>query len=418
MKKLFTLMAVCAGFAAANAQQKYATEDSNLFWDNWYAGVNVGGIAPLHDLGAQRLNFGVEAGRFLTPVFGLGLEYDMSVNTTPSCNAIDQSNLSGLMKFNLSNLFCGYKGEPRFFEAVLNYGIGWGHDFESGYKYGELGTAKPYLWRPEQATAPGSNGVGSMPYQALDQRVWDMNYLTTKVGLDLNFNLGEQKAWQINVKPALVWLMRHDLSDQQVFSEAVAHGYQLDGSRCFLQLNVGATYKFACSNGTHNFVRTRLYDQNEIDALNGQLNDLLNQLNDKNAQLAAANDRIAKDARRIKELEDALANAKPCDPVCETIVSFACASSQIANTQVVNVERVAQYLKANENAKVSIKGYASPEGNLSYNQKLAERRANAVKNMLIKKYGIDESRISAEGCGVGNIFDTPRLNRVAINVAK
>lgn len=414
MKKLFTMIAVCCGMVAANAQEKTAIEDSNLLWDNWYAGVQIGGVAPLKSLGDQRLAFGVEVGRYLTPVFGLAAEYNMYVNTTPSVNAIDQTNLSGLMKFNLSNLFCGYKGEPRFFEAVLNYGIGWGHNFVCNWPY----YFTVYEPKDELASVTGAhfpladnNIFAEIP--GCDKHGWDMNYLTSKLGFDLNFNLGEAKAWQINVKPAIVWYMHENF-----YGENSSHGYKLNADFANLELMAGVTYKFGNSNGTHNFVRTALRDQNEIDGLNGQINDLMNQLNDKNAQLAAANDRIAKDAKRIKDLEDALANVKPCDPTCETIVSFACASSQIASTQVVNVERVAQYLKANENAKVSIKGYASPEGNLSYNQKLAERRANAVKNMLMKKYGIAESRITAEGCGIGNIFETPKMNRVAINVAK
>lgn len=404
MKKLFAVLALCLGMTAANAQEEYATKDSKVFWDNWYASLNVGAQTPLKGnlIGNARFNWGVEAGRYLTPVFGLGAEYRMAVNTTPSCNAIDQSNLTALMKFNLSNLFMGYTGEPRFFEMVLNYGIGWGHNFVCNWPYSF--TSDPQPWNVPQ-------DIYKIPVTS-DKHGWDMNYLTSKVGLDFNFNLGENKAWQLNVKPAIVWAMHENF-----YHESSPHGYRLNGNQAIIELAAGLTYKFGNSNGTHNFVRSRLYDQNEVDMLNGQINDLKAQLADKNAQLSAANDRITKDAQRIKELEDALANAK-CDPECETIVSFACASSTIAKTQIVNVERVAQFLKANDGAKVNIKGYASPEGNLSYNQKLAERRANAVKNMLIKKYGIDESRISAEGCGVGNIFDTPRLNRVAISLAK
>jgi len=411
MKKLFAVFAVCAGLSAVANAQPSAIADSKLS-DNWYASVDLGAITPFKGnlIGDARFNFGIEAGRYLTPVFGLGAEYRMAVNTTPSVNAIDQSNLSGLLKFNLTNLFLGYDKEPRFFEIVANYGIGWGHNFVCEWPYSYT------IYDDNNDKYYGQvNNSTNVVYECegVDKHGWDMNYLTSKVGLEFNFNLGEKKAWQFNVKPAIVWAM-HD----NFYAESSNHGYHLNANRAAIELAAGLTYKFGNSNGTHNFTRELLRDQNEIDGLNGQISDLTAQLNDKNAQLAAANDRIAKDAKRIKELEDALANVKPCDPTCETIVSFACASSRIAQTQVVNVERVAQYLKANSGAKVSIKGYASPEGGKNYNQKLSERRANAVKNMLIKKYGIDESRISAEGCGVGTIFEKPILNRVAINVAK
>jgi outer membrane protein OmpA-like peptidoglycan-associated protein len=409
MKKLFAVLAIFAGMISANAQEEYTIKSSNLFWDNWYASANVGAITPFKGnlIKNTRFNMGVEVGRFLTPVFGLGAEYRLAVNTTPSVNMFDQSNLTGLMKFNLTNLFLGYTGEPRFFEMGLNYGIGWGHNFVCSWPY-------PYVFGLETGMVhDGSDGLRTITVEDVtDQHGWDMNYLTSKLGLEFNFNLGEEKAWQFNVKPALVWAMHENF-----YSESSDHGYKLNGNMAAIELVAGLTYKFGNSNGTHNFVRARLYDQNEVDFLNGQIFDLKGQLTDKDAQLAAANDRIAQDAKRIKELEDVIANFK-CDPELETIVNFACASSRITNSQTANVERVANFLNANENAKVSIKGYASPEGGTNYNQKLSERRANAVKDMLIKKYGIDESRISAEGCGETEMFSKREANRCAINIAK
>lgn len=411
MKKLFSVLAVCAGLTAVANAQPSAITDSKLS-DNWYASVDLGAVTPLKGnmIGDARMTWGVEAGRYLTPVFGLGVEYRMAVNTTPSRNVFDQSNLSGLMKFNLTNLFLGYGNEPRFFEVVADFGMGWGHNFVCNW---------PYYYATEPIHIPSKDPENWFVIdKTVDPHGWDMNYLTSKFGLEFNFNLGEKKAWQINVKPSLVYAM-HDFEGTDLFySETTEHGYQLNANHAFLELAAGVTYKFGNSNGTHNFTRSLLRDQNEIDALNGTIDGLNSTIADLNAQLKAANDRIAKDAKRIKELEDALANIKPYDPTCETIVSFACASSKIATTQIANVERVAQYLKANEGAKVTVTGYASPEGGKGYNQKLSERRADAVKNMLIKKYGIDASRISAQGCGVGTIFENPILNRCTINIAK
>lgn len=53
-----------------------------------------------------------------------------------------------------------------------------------------------------------------------------------------------------------------------------------------------------------------------------------------------------------------------------------------------NIEMIAQYMKNHPDAKVEIKGYASPEGSKELNQKLSEARANAVKNILVKTYKI------------------------------
>ena len=42
-----------------------------------------------------------------------------------------------------------------------------------------------------------------------------------------------------------------------------------------------------------------------------------------------------------------------------------------------NIEMIAQYMKNHPDAKIEIKGYASPEGSKELNQKLSEARANA-----------------------------------------
>ena len=84
------------------------------------------------------------------------------------------------------------------------------------------------------------------------------------------------------------------------------------------------------------------------------------------------------------------------------------------STQMANIERIATYMKENPNTKVVITGYASPEGSKSFNQRLSQKRADAVKKILVQKYDIDASRITAEGKGVGSVFSTPAWNRVSI----
>ena len=76
------------------------------------------------------------------------------------------------------------------------------------------------------------------------------------------------------------------------------------------------------------------------------------------------------------------------------------------------------YMKRHNEAKVVIKVFASPEGALELNERLALARAYAVKNMLIKKYGISSERILAQGEGVGNMYSDPDWNRVSICTIK
>ena len=98
----------------------------------------------------------------------------------------------------------------------------------------------------------------------------------------------------------------------------------------------------------------------------------------------------------------------------ESYVTFRQGRYSIDAAQLPNVERIGTYLKNHTNAKVVIKGYASPEGSAEVNARIANQRAEAVKSLLIKKYKIDSSRITAEGQGVGNMFSEPDWNRVSI----
>ncbi len=68
-------------------------------------------------------------------------------------------------------------------------------------------------------------------------------------------------------------------------------------------------------------------------------------------------------------------------------------------TNVEGINFIISYLKNNPSSTVEVNGYADSVGNKNYNQKLSEKRANAVKDILVKS-GIDANRISAKGNGV------------------
>jgi outer membrane beta-barrel protein len=66
------------------------------------------------------------------------------------------------------------------------------------------------------------------------------------------------------------------------------------------------------------------------------------------------------------------------------------------------LKRNIQLLKDNPNAKVRIAGYTSASGTEEYNQKLSERRANAVQKYLINEGLISSDRLSTIGYGETN----------------
>jgi len=66
------------------------------------------------------------------------------------------------------------------------------------------------------------------------------------------------------------------------------------------------------------------------------------------------------------------------------------------------LKRNVRLLKENPNAKIRIAGYTSAFGTNVYNQKLSERRANAVREYLINEVVIARDRLSIIGYGKTN----------------
>lgn len=371
MKKFIAVIVACLTCSGIYAQRAY--EGANL-GDNWSIGIHAGVTTPLTHSAFfpnMRATWGLGIGKQLTPFFGMGVEAMTSINTTASKTAFDNTNVSLLTSVNLSNLFAGYWGTPRLFEIETVAGLGWLHYAQNG------------------------NG--------------DRNSISTKLGLNFNFNLGEAKAWTIGIKPALVY-------DLNACGE---RNVGFNANRAAWEITAGLKYHFRCSNGKHHISFAKLYDQAEVDALNEQVNNLRQTNVDQEAELTAANQRNA-------ELEQQLADCKNQGPVIvtdtitshkktlESVVTFRQGGVSVVASQTPNVERIATYLKNHEKATVSIKGYASPEGKAEVNARIAQQRADAVKSLLVKRYKIAENRITAEGQGVGNMFEEPDWNRVSI----
>lgn len=369
--QFIAVIVACLTCSGIYAQRAY--EGANL-GDNWSIGIHAGVTTPLTHSAFfpnMRATWGLGIGKQLTPFFGMGVEAMTSINTTASKTAFDNTNVSLLTSVNLSNLFAGYWGTPRLFEIETVAGLGWLHYAQNG------------------------NG--------------DRNSISSKLGLNFNFNLGEAKAWTIGIKPALVY-------DLNACGE---RNVGFNANRAAWEITAGLKYHFRCSNGKHHISFAKLYDQAEVDALNEQVNNLRQTNVDQEAELTAANQRNA-------ELEQQLADCKNQGPVIvtdtitshkktlESVVTFRQGGVSVVASQTPNVERIATYLKNHEKATVSIKGYASPEGKAEVNARIAQQRADAVKSLLVKRYKIAENRITAEGQGVGNMFEEPDWNRVSI----
>lgn len=80
-------------------------------------------------------------------------------------------------------------------------------------------------------------------------------------------------------------------------------------------------------------------------------------------------------------------------------VGFEHNSAELKDDTLADVQRLADFMHAYKDTNVMVEGHSSAVGSASYNLTLSQKRADAVKDMLIKQYGIAASRLSAKGFG-------------------
>ena len=392
MKKLFLVLAAVVLSASASAQEKEVITGHKTF-DNWYIGFNGGVATPMQKWGDYGFmkgiapSAGLRLGKNFTTSFGVAIDANAYIESSEkslmkSPTFFDAINVDALGTFNVFNFFGGYLGKPRRVELIALGGFGWSHQF------GGLSHA---------------NGVNS------------------KAALDLAFNLGRSRAVQLYLEPAVIFGLWDNGRVTNALSNPHSH-LKFDSRSGLFQLNVGMNFKFGTSNGTKNFAFARLRDQGEIDDLNARINELRDESDSKDR-------RIARDIRRIAELEDSLEAAKKVkapvvnkvtkvvnvnNNVLQPTVIFGQGKSTIDAAQMASVAMIAKYMKNHPESKILIKGYASPEGNPELNQKLSVARAQSVKDALVSRYGIAASRLTIQGMGATDeLFDELDFNRVA-----
>jgi len=102
-------------------------------------------------------------------------------------------------------------------------------------------------------------------------------------------------------------------------------------------------------------------------------------------------------------------------------IFFKISTTKVTKDEMFKVAEIARFLKENPQATAKVTGYADKgTGSLQLNLRLAAERANAVKECLVKDFGIDPSRIATASMGDDTYqpYSLPELNRVAIIVAK
>ncbi|MDR9765536.1 OmpA family protein [Shewanella baltica] len=81
-------------------------------------------------------------------------------------------------------------------------------------------------------------------------------------------------------------------------------------------------------------------------------------------------------------------------------IQFANDSAVVKKVFYKDIERLANYLNKNPEFTVEIAGHASNVGKPDYNMVLSDKRADAVAQILVEKYGISKNRVTSNGYGV------------------
>ena len=370
MKKIFSLIIAIVATLPVLAQPLVESK----IYDNLSLTVKGGVTTPLTDPADHfRSVVGLEFEKMITPVFGIGVEGEWTINTSQSTTVFDHQYIGAYGVTNLMNLFGGYNGSPRFFEVETVLGAGWGHAYNS--------------------------------------KSYDENVFVTKTGLNVNFNLGKVKEWTLSLKPAVVW----NMSKVPCVDDLTYVNY--DAKRAALQLQAGVTYHFGNTNGTHHFTKCdKVATQAEIDAMNNKINDLreqmqedhnyyhdvIRQLNDTNYKLSKA----LQDCNNRPEKVVEVVNMPP--------VQFMINSAKIQETSQSALKYMADEILSQDASYIVI-GYASEEGESDYNKRLSLKRAEAIRDVLVK-YGVPANRLVVEGFGETTEFseEVPALNRVVV----
>lgn len=364
MRKIITfLFALMMTFTMANAQ----TVVRNGVFSNMYIGIN-GGVttgtinspiatfnAPI-DLKALPYNAALEIGKDATPITGFSLEGVCNPDfNTKKINSVE---VFGNTKFNLMNLFGGYKGYPRRFEIKTVSGIGW-QNFSS-----------------------------------------NKNDIALQAGLEFDFNLGKERAWYITFSPMV--------KANEIFKvdeiQYLWTGGPTKDKAAELKANIGVAYRFG-SNKTksHNFVISPYtYTDDQYADLYKKYDECMNRPVEVKVDTVIV--------EKIVEIEK-IVEGDDINGVLN-FITFDKGSYKISNTQLEVLNVIMNSMNKNENVKV-IGSADTNTGSEKFNTELAVKRADAVRAVLEKNgFNVVETTIKLDA------FENDLISRCVIITKK
>ena len=335
----------------ATTTGQFANVPTPFFWDGAKGVYN--GLRPFAAL---------ELGKNITPAVGVSLEGVGFYGTTSSSTFVDELAVLGNAKLNLSNWLAGYKGQPRRVEFVLVGGLGYGHDF--------IGQDQTWTAYTEDGKWPiGTTDVNGAMGPT------DKNYVVYQAAGEVNFNLGKERAWQVNLRPGVMWFNKYNGNFQSL--PTWKHDARVN-------VQLGATYKFGKA-GHHNF-RLCPYSvtKADYDALKKKYNDLYNQ-----------EPEVKEVVKTVVETKEVVKTETKV-LIGSTVITFPIGSAALSNVERQKVALFAKSFNDEETAILIVGSADSKTGTENRNFALAQNRANVVKNVLVNDLGVSADRITVK----------------------
>jgi outer membrane protein OmpA-like peptidoglycan-associated protein len=185
--------------------------------------------------------------------------------------------------------------------------------------------------------------------------------------------------------------------------------------QCNTNIVLGYMYNFGLTKADQELLAQKGALRNDnCDALNDQINDLA-------SELATSKQNERKLENRVNDLENELAMAKKNqnDAANSELqkridqmkndqltyyalpfsVNYDVNQYTVTDEEQIKLKAIANVMKADSELKLNIVGFCDATGSDEYNQKLSQKRAENVKNILVKKYGVDGDRLTCDWKG-------------------
>jgi outer membrane protein OmpA-like peptidoglycan-associated protein len=102
----------------------------------------------------------------------------------------------------------------------------------------------------------------------------------------------------------------------------------------------------------------------------------------------------------VEEIVEEVPMAEPAEAVrVELDVKFDFDKAMVKPESYGDIKNLADFLTQYPQTTTVVEGHTDSVGSDAYNQKLSERRANAVREVLVKQYGVGADRVNAVGYG-------------------